>query len=109
MGTRVPLCYYDTQKEDYPGPGNLTAKAGYIDATTHQIVINPEKWKGKDGLYPNGVVIGHIHYVLTEMPIEFIILNIQMEHLLHQQMGKVTHYSSGSTKPTKATNYLTKQ
>ena len=63
MGTRVPLCYYDTQKEDYPGPGNLTAKAGYIDATTHQIVINPEKWKGKDGLYPNGVVIGHIHYV----------------------------------------------
>lgn len=47
MGTRVPLCYYDTQKEDYPGPGNLTAKAGYIDATTHQIVINPENGKVK--------------------------------------------------------------
>ena len=62
MGTRVPLCYYDTANKDNPGPGDLTKKAAYIDPTTHQIVINAEKWKGKDGLYPNGVVIGEIRY-----------------------------------------------
>lgn len=62
MGTRVPMCYYKTDKTDYPGAGDLNTKAGYIDATSKQIVVNPEKWKGADNLYPNGAVIGDIRF-----------------------------------------------
>lgn len=65
MGTRVPLCYYNTNNVPNPGAGDLSIKAGYIDAATKQVVINPNKWIGADGLYPCGAVLGETKYDLN--------------------------------------------
>lgn len=62
MGTRLPLCYYDVADIPNPGPGDLAQKAGYIDPNIKNLVIDPEKWKGADGLYPNGAMIGEIRF-----------------------------------------------
>lgn len=53
-----PMRYYnadgaqDTQKK----------KAGYIDGTSHQIVINPDIWIGNDSKYPNGAMRGQMRF-----------------------------------------------
>ena len=65
LGSRVPLCYYDTKGSTSSDVDTKGIKAGYINGNNNkQIWIDPTKWIGTDGKYPNGVVIGDIRYDL---------------------------------------------
>lgn len=65
LGSRVPLCYYDTSGSTSSDVDTKGIKAGYINGNNNkQVWIDPTKWIGTDGKYPNGVVIGDIRYDL---------------------------------------------
>lgn len=58
MTNNGPLRYYD-------GSGNKDTngtKAGYIDARNHQLFINNNVWKGNDGKYPYGAMLGQMRF-----------------------------------------------
>ena len=66
LGSRVPLCYYDATGSTSSDVDTKGIKAGYINGNSNkQIWIDPTKWIGADGKYPNGVVIGDIRYDLN--------------------------------------------
>jgi hypothetical protein len=61
LGSRAPMSYYKAEANWEVDTQNT--KAGYINAANNkQLWIDPSKWIGTDGLYPNGVVIGDIRY-----------------------------------------------
>ena len=63
-GNSSPMSWYgpvDGKQDPIPGKED---KAAYIDATTREIVINPNKWIGADKKYANGAVIAQIRYNL---------------------------------------------
>lgn len=48
-GAKTPMSYYLENEK-------LSSKVGYIEPSTFQIKINPNKWIGSDGEYANGAV-----------------------------------------------------
>lgn len=56
-GAKAPLSFYDNSSA-------LSQALGYIDNSNNQkLVINPNKWKGADGEFANGVMIGQMTFV----------------------------------------------
>lgn len=55
-GSRAPLSYYDNKSKN-----TLTQALAYVDASTLELVVNPNKWI-VDGEPANGVMIGQITF-----------------------------------------------
>lgn len=61
-GSKDPMSYFSNIDGKFGK--NLGLTLGYVDHTDNfKVLINPNKWRGEDNIYANGIMIGQITFV----------------------------------------------